>query len=115
MGVFRKIIVFCLSLSLLLHGQTWRAIENEISLFNLRGEPVAYIALDDDFTIYLWDGTPVAYLYKGFQDVHVYSFDGEHLGWFENGIIWDHNGNAVGFIKGAVNIIPLPEPPKGLR
>ena len=35
----------------------------EISLFNSDGDAVAYIDTnDEDNTIYLWNGTPVAYL-----------------------------------------------------
>ena len=68
---------------------------NEIALFNGRGKATAYIDLDDEFTIYLWSGKPVAYLKRdsagGF---HVYGFNGKHLGWFVDGVIWGHDGNA---------------------
>ena len=64
--------------------------ESEISLYNSNGEAVAYIAVNDDFTIYLWDGEPVAYL----DDDDVYGFNGKHLGWFSQGIIIDHNGES---------------------
>ena len=52
--------------------------DSEISLFNSNGEAVAYIAVDDDLTIYLWSGDPVAYI----DDEDVYGFNGKHLGWF---------------------------------
>ena len=54
-------------------------------------DPVAYIDVNDELTIYLWDGTPVAYLYG--EDV--YGFNGTHLGWFEQGIIYNHKGDAI--------------------
>lgn len=39
--------------------------QDEISLFNSDGEATAYIDTeDDDLTIYLWGGKPVAYLHK---------------------------------------------------
>ncbi len=69
--------------------------ESEISLYNSNGEAVAYIAVNDDFTIYLWDGEPVAYL----DDDDVYGFNGKHLGWFSQGIIIDHDGNSPCVIK----------------
>lgn len=33
----------------------------EETLYDLEGNPIAYIAYDNN-TIYLWNGTPVAYL-----------------------------------------------------
>jgi len=33
--------------------------DNEVSLYDSKGRPVAYVA--DDLTIYLWSGKPVAY------------------------------------------------------
>ncbi|MFB0973581.1 MAG: hypothetical protein QMB59_03310, partial [Bacteroidales bacterium] len=33
----------------------------------------------------------------------VYGFNGHHLGWFDDGIVRDHDGYAVGFQKGALN------------
>lgn len=69
--------------------------ENEISLFNGQGDAAAYIAPDEEFTIYLWDGKPVAYLSKDGSDVAVYGFNGKHLGWFEDGIVRDHDGRVA--------------------
>lgn len=83
----------------------------EITLFDRDGQAVAYIDSDSDATIYLWGGKPVAYLAGG----HVYGFNGSHLGWFEEGIIWDHNGNGVGFVRGAVNKLTALEGLKGLK
>ncbi|MFW6026460.1 MAG: 4-fold beta flower protein [Candidatus Woesearchaeota archaeon] len=87
----------------------------EITLYNYEGGPVAYIAVEEDFTIYLWNGEPVAYLYEKSNNINVYSFNGDHLGWFENGIIIDHDGNAVGFIEGALNIPTKFEPYKSIK
>jgi hypothetical protein len=79
----------------------------EISLYNSNGNAVAYIATEDDNTIYLWNGKPVAYLFSDGDDIHVYGFNGKHLGWYMDGIIRDHKGDVVGFEKGAVNNIYL--------
>ncbi|MGJ5006789.1 4-fold beta flower protein [Bradyrhizobium oligotrophicum] len=67
------------------------AIAEEISLFNAQGAATAYIDTDDDLTIYLWSGKPVAYL----DDGNVYGFNGKHLGWFERGAIWGEDGGAA--------------------
>lgn len=72
----------------------------EVSLFDSGGNAVAYIALDDEMTIYLWSGKPVAYLTGDSQGgYHVYGFNGEHLGWFLRGVIWGHDGNASCAVK----------------
>jgi hypothetical protein len=62
-------------------------------------------------TIYLWNGQPVAYLEKG----SVWGFNGQHLGWFAKAIIRDHDGYAVGCLKGAVSMLYKLEPLKGLK
>ena len=83
----------------------------EVSLYDYAGEAVAYIDTDDEMNIYLWKGEPVAYL----DGQSIYGFNGKHLGWFKEGIIWDHEGYAVGFIEGAVNKLTKLERLKGLR
>lgn len=86
----RKLIfIFLLFTSLFASAQ-----EDEISLFDSSGQPIAYVA--EELTIYLWSGKPVAYLHQESGKLHVYGFNGKHLGWFLNGIIRDHDGNAVG-------------------
>ncbi len=83
----------------------------EITLFDHDGNPVAYIVPDDENTIYLWSGEPVAYL----DGEDVYGFNGRHLGWFEEGIIWDHEGNRVGFIEGTLPVFAKLEPFKAFK
>ncbi len=83
----------------------------EISLYDDAGEAIAYIDTDDEMNIYLWKGKPVAYL----DDESVYGFNGKHLGWFKEGIIWNHEGYAVGFIEAAVNKLTKLERLKGLQ
>lgn len=90
--------------------------QEEISLFNSKGKAIAYIDTeDDDLTIYLWDGKPVAYLHKKSSEFHVYGFNGTHLGWFIDGIIRDHDGDAVGTTEDATNMHTQYEPYKGYK
>jgi len=71
------------------------------TLFDIKGNAVAYIDHDDEDIIYLWDGTPVAYLdYEN----NVYGFNGKQLGWFEDGIIWNLDGEKNGFNKNAIAV-----------
>lgn len=64
---------------------------DEVDLHDSGGQPVAYISLKDDLTINVWSGTPVAYL----DGDSVYGFNGKHLGWFRNGLIYDQEGEIV--------------------
>jgi len=85
---------------------------DEITLFDVDGNPVAYIdTADRDLTIYLWDGIPAAYI----VGKDIYGFTGEHLGWHQNGIIMDHGGYAVGMTKNAFAGFKKFEPLKGLK
>jgi hypothetical protein len=88
--------------------------QSEISLFNSEGEATAYIDTEDG-TIYLWEGKPVAYLHKKNGTFHIYGFNGEHLGWFVDGIVRDHEGNAVGVTEKATNMYTGYEPYKGYK
>jgi hypothetical protein len=81
----------------------------EKTLFNSKGEPVAYISGDMKKTIYLWDGHPVAYLYNSY---HIYGFNGWHLGWFINGIAYDLDGNRIGFTSTTCPTAAYKEPAK---
>ena len=83
----------------------------EISLYDSAGDAVAYIDTDDDLNIYLWGGKPVAYL----DGDSLYGFNGNHLGWFKEGIVMDHQGYAVGFVEGAVNKLTNLERLKSLQ
>jgi hypothetical protein len=89
--------------------------ENEVPLFDGQGAAVAYIAVEEDLTIYTWSGKPVDYLIAddsgGF---HVYGFNGKHIGWFLRGVIWDQAGGASCVVKEALNSTQL-ESLKGLK
>jgi len=87
----------------------------EISLFDYDGNATAYISTDNQNTIYLWNGTPVAYIYSQGGNYHVYGFNGQHLGWFENGVVRDNDGFAVGATKNAHPRLTRIEPVKSVK
>jgi 4-fold beta-flower domain-containing protein len=91
------------------------AATDEFSLFDSSGRPAAYVS--EGLTIYLWSGTPVAYLTEDdlSDGFHVYGFNGRHLGWFISGIIRDHHGDAVGGLKEAFRSPTELEPLKGSK
>ena len=84
----------------------------EETLFDSLGIPVAYISHDDDDTIYLWNGTPVAYLAENHT---IYGFNGEHLGWFEYGIIRNLQGEKAGFTRDTLTVYARYEPYKSYK
>jgi hypothetical protein len=77
--------------------------QSEISLYDSDGEATAYINTEDG-TIYLWEGSPVAYLHAEDQVLHVYGFNGAHLGWFADGMVRDHDGDVVGVTEDATTM-----------
>lgn len=90
--------------------------QEEISLFDGRGQASAYIVADNDLTIYLWSGKPVAYLVRDSgRDFHVYGFNGKHLGWFVRGILRDDQGDAACAVKEVISTTAQIEPLKSLK
>jgi hypothetical protein len=87
----------------------------QITLFNSDGEAKAYIDYDEDATIFLWNGTPVAFLERDGNDTCLFGFNGDFLGWYEDGIVYDKRGYAVGARKGAVNMVTRIEPIKSIQ
>jgi len=82
------------------------------TLFNKRGDPVAYISDDFSKTIYLTDGSPVAYLHN---QNHVYGLNGCHLGWWIEEILYNHDGERIGFTSGTCPVSTGREPTKTKR
>jgi hypothetical protein len=75
---------------------TCAVADDEIALFDGKGKASAYVSLEDELTIFLWSGKPVAYLDRDSAGgYHVYGFNGKHLGWFVGGVIRDREGNAA--------------------
>ena len=67
----------------------------EITIYDKKGNPCDYIAKDDDNTIYLFNGHPVAYIDGG----NIYGFKGKHLGWFKRRVMYDRNGLHIGYTE----------------
>ena len=82
------------------------------TLFNKKGDPIAYIWDDYRETIYLTDGSPVAYLYN---QSHVYGINGRHLGWWIEGILYNHDGERIGFTPSTCPVPVGTEPAKPQR
>ena len=91
------------------------ALGQEVTLFDSDGSARAYIDYSQEATIFLWDGTPVAFLKNDGRNMCVFGFNGNFLGWYEDGVIFDIKGNAVGARKGAVSMITKIEPIKGIQ
>ncbi|MFW1160717.1 4-fold beta flower protein [Vibrio parahaemolyticus] len=89
-----------------------RAKAGDISLFNTQGRPVAYVSDGSEQVIYMFNGLPVAYIDS---NNNVYGFNGKHLGWFEDDILWDHRGSRVGFTKNSYRGYTSYEPFKGFK
>jgi len=84
----------------------------ETILYDKNGEAAAYIASDVHDTIYLWEGLPAAYLY---EEDNVYGFNGRHLGWFRNDVLFNHRGERVGFTHTTCPVSIAKPPVKGKK
>lgn len=108
MSVFLRSIILLLATAFLLCRSGYAA---EISIFDHQGEAVAYVDTDEEATIFLWSGRPVAYI----SGTNIYGFNGEHLGWINQGIFYDHEGYGIGFFKNATSTLTRLEPLKGIK
>ena len=66
----------------------------DINLYDKNGMARAYISDDYNETVYLWNGHPVARIYEG---RHVYGMNGKHLGWFIDSVMYNNEGERIGF------------------
>jgi len=80
--------------------------------YNKDGNAVAYLAADYEGIIYLWDGIPVAYIY---EEEHVYGINGRHLGWFMDDILYNHDGERIGFTFTTCPVSVSKRPAKGRK
>ena len=93
------------------------------TLYTSKGEAIAYID-DDEQSIYLFNGKPVAWL----SNERVYTYKGMYLGWYQAGWIYDRFGNPALFTTGAtggparpvrrvrpVRSVRIARPPRGAR
>lgn len=79
-------------------------------LYDAKGQAVAYIAEDGERTVCLWNGAIVAYIDDW---LNCYGWNGTCLGWFENGTLYDTQGQAVGFLRPRQLRPPQVEPVQG--
>lgn len=91
---------------------TPKELKGEITLFDSRGQPIAYIEDSSDRTIFSFNGEPLAYVD---DKNNIYGYNGKHLGWFEDQIVWDHSGQRVGFTKSTCPALTQFEPFKGFK
>lgn len=84
---------------------------DEFSFFDSQGKATAYLDFSDYSVFYLWSGEPLAYL----DGESIYGFNGKHLGWYQRGLIYDHEGNVVAAPASAFKSPVDPTPPRGLK
>ena len=81
-------------------------------IYDIKGSPVAYITSQFRPTIFLWTGIPVAYLH---EEEFVYGINGRHLGWFRNEILFNNEGERIGFTFSTCPVATSKEPAKGKK
>ncbi len=89
----------------------------EVDLYDMSGRAVAYIDGDQSLTIFTWQGQPAAYLVEGCGQacMYVYNRQGRHIGFIEQGVMFDLVGEAVGSVYGGLNMIYHAPPSKGTQ
>lgn len=85
-----------------------------LTFYNSQGGAIAYLD-DDNVSIYLYNGTPVAWL----SGEDVYSYPGRYLGWMQEGWVFDRNGARAFFTDnangGPVKPVRQVRPVRGVR
>ncbi|HEY8027852.1 MAG TPA: hypothetical protein VIF60_25155 [Burkholderiaceae bacterium] len=61
-------------------------------LFDGKGRPVAYVEHEGEAMLYLWSGHVAAYVSGDL----VFGWNGNHLGWYIDGVVYDLRGQRVG-------------------
>jgi hypothetical protein len=57
-------------------------------------------AILDEFCVRNIDGAPRAWVFG----VSVFALKGEHIGWFEHGVLFDVDNGKLGFLAGAIGL-----------
>ena len=57
-------------------------------------------AILDEFCLRSLDGVPQAWVFG----VSVFSIKGDHIGWFEHGVLFDVDNNRLGFVQSALGM-----------
>lgn len=81
-----------------------QAQDEERTIFDQNGDAQAYLGKDG--AIYLFTGESVAYLTRSRQTrfKNIFGMNGEHLGWYADGIFFNHNQKVVGFFDQAPGV-----------
>lgn len=66
-------------------------------MYDETGRPAAIL---DEFCLRNLDGVPQAWVFG----VSVFSLRGEHIGWFEHGVLFDIDNRKLGFVDGALGL-----------
>lgn len=91
-AAFFRVFGILTSVSVTRNGIAPKAFNSDdLEFYDSLGQAVAYVAADQDLTVYLWTGEPVAYL----NDDSLFGFNGKHMGWLKDGAIYDHDGYIV--------------------
>jgi hypothetical protein len=67
------------------------------TFYNNQGAAIAYLD-DNGMSIYLYKGTPVAWL----SGEDIFSYSGRYLGWIQDGWVFDRNGDRTFFTDDAI-------------
>lgn len=115
--VFSLFVMMCLLVSCsdddLQHMSQLPDSSTEISIYNKAGDAIAYFSKEgEEQVIYLWNGKPTAYVVEGKA---IYGFNGKFIGWKESGIIYNADGQIIGFECGALNVITNAESDKSSK
>jgi hypothetical protein len=86
-------------------------IDDDFSFYDSQGRAAAYFETSGELVIYLWSGEPVAYL----DGDSIFGFNGKHLGWYRDGLIYDHDGGILVAPASAFRDAPGPAPPRSLK
>jgi len=67
----------------------------EITFYDKTGHPKIYLSTENDNSFYTWEGHAVAYVYED----KIFGWKGKHIGWYNDGILYDLNGYRVCSIR----------------
>ena len=70
-------------------------MNENLTIFGRDGEP--FLILHPNGRLVMFNGRNVGF----WERDSIFDYGGQHRGWFENGVLRDHNGRCVGFLKGA--------------
>lgn len=87
------------------------------AFYDKNGTPTLYYN-ENKNAFFSYNGQPFFYLKRDFSntDTHVYDFNGKHIGWYDQGKLYNNNGDIFLFTQtaGVIVILKL-EPIKGIE